>query len=55
MKRCPFPDEGEHVVEIRPVYEAEDFGDAFSPEARERELGHTARVSVEASSWPGDR
>ncbi|MEJ7763682.1 MAG: YciI family protein [Thermomicrobiales bacterium] len=37
VKRCPFPEEGEHVVEIRPVYEAEDFGDAFSPEARERE------------------
>jgi hypothetical protein len=36
-KRIPNPT-GEHsVVEIRPVFEAEDFGDALTPELRERE------------------
>jgi hypothetical protein len=34
LKRAPFR-EGE--VEIRQVFEAEDFGDAFSPELRKRE------------------
>ena len=34
MKRAPFQ-EGE--VEIRPVFEADDFGDEFTPELRERE------------------
>jgi hypothetical protein len=37
VKRIPNP-EGEHtVVEIRPVFEADDFGDEFTPELRERE------------------
>jgi hypothetical protein len=36
-KRIPNPT-GEHsVVEIRPVFEAEDFGDALTPELREKE------------------
>jgi hypothetical protein len=36
-KRIPNPT-GEHgVVEIRPVFEADDFGDEFTPELRERE------------------
>ncbi len=48
VKRCPFPDEGEHVVDVRPVYEAEDFGDAFSLEARERELGSSVVSSAGA-------
>jgi len=38
VKRIPSPDEGEEaIVEIRPVYEAEDFGDALTPELREQE------------------
>jgi hypothetical protein len=37
VKRIPNP-EGEHsVVEIRPVFEAEDFGEELTPELRERE------------------
>ena len=35
LKRAPMED-GD-VVEIRPVFEAEDFGDAFTPELREQE------------------
>jgi len=34
LKRAPFRD-GE--VELRPVFEAEDFGDEFTPELREQE------------------
>lgn len=34
IKRSPFP-KGE--IEIRPVYEMEDFGDEFTPELREQE------------------
>ena len=37
MKRCPSPHEGEAVIELRPVFEAEDFGDEFTPELREQE------------------
>jgi len=37
LKRCPNPMPGESEVEIRPVYEAADFGENFTPEARERE------------------
>jgi hypothetical protein len=37
MKRCPNPMEGESEIEIRQVAETEDFGEEFTPEARERE------------------
>ena len=37
VKRCPNPLEGEAEIEIRQVYEAEDFGDALTPELREAE------------------
>ena len=37
-KRCPNPFEGgESEVEIRQVFEAEDFGEEFTPEMREKE------------------
>ena len=45
VKRCPDPMPGEEsVIEIRPLYEAEDFGDAFTPELRVQE----ERVRAEA-------
>jgi hypothetical protein len=37
VKRMPNPDQAEAEVEIRPVFEAEDFGDEFTPELREQE------------------
>jgi len=39
VKRCPSPlgDEAEAEIEIRQVFEADDFGEAFTPELRERE------------------
>ena len=36
-KRCPNPTGAESTLEIRPIFEAEDFGDAFTPELREQE------------------
>ncbi len=37
VKRCPNPMAGESEIEIRQVFEAEDFGEAFTPELREQE------------------
>ncbi len=37
VKRCPNPLEGEAEIEIRQVFEAEDFGAEFTPELREAE------------------
>src|SRR5215204_1014110 len=37
VKRCPNPHEGESVIEIRQVFEAEDFGPELTPELREAE------------------
>jgi hypothetical protein len=43
-KRIPNPT-GEHsVVEIRPVFEAEDFGEVLTPELREREDAMRAKL-----------
>jgi len=36
LKRCPNPMPGESDVEIRPFFEAADFGENFTPEAQER-------------------
>jgi hypothetical protein len=36
VKRCPNPMPGESEIEIRPVFEADDFGEAFTPELREK-------------------
>lgn len=37
VRRCPEPMPGEESeIEIRPVFEPEDFGEAFTPELRER-------------------
>jgi hypothetical protein len=35
IKRAPFPDGTE--IELRPVFEAEDFGDELTPELREQD------------------
>lgn len=48
VKRIPDADEGtEAIVEIRPVFEAEDFGDELTPELRERE--NRMREQLEAN------
>jgi hypothetical protein len=43
VKRCPNPNNTETEVEIRPVGELEDFGDAIAPEQLERK----ARIRAE--------
>ena len=38
VRRCPDPMPGEEsVIEIRPIFEADDFGKEFTPELREQE------------------
>jgi hypothetical protein len=37
VKRCPNPTGEESEIEIRPVFEADDFGEAFTPELRAEE------------------
>jgi hypothetical protein len=46
VKRMPAPDDAADtaVVEIRPVFETEDFGDEFTPELREREAALRAQT-----------
>ena len=50
VKRCPNPMEGESEIEIRPVFEAEDFGDALTPELRAQE--DRLRAQVEGAAQP---
>jgi hypothetical protein len=46
LKRCPHPHPGsDSELEIRPVFEASDFGEEFTPELRAQE----ARVRKEAA------
>lgn len=37
VKRCPNPHNDDSTMEIRPIFEAADFGDEFTPELREQE------------------
>lgn len=37
VKRCPAPFEGESELEIRQVFEAEDFGPELTPELKEKD------------------
>jgi hypothetical protein len=43
-KRCPNPHDGESELEIRPVFEPEDFGAEFTPELREQEARLRAQI-----------
>src|SRR5688572_18021434 len=47
VKRCPNPT-GEESVEIRQVFEAEDFGAEFTPELREQEDRLRAEIEKQA-------
>ena len=46
-KRCPNPMGVESEIEIRPIFEAEDFGEAFTPELREQEARLRAQVAAQ--------
>src|SRR5947207_724604 len=45
VKRCPNPHEGEAEIEIRQVFEADDFGAELTPELRKREESMRERVA----------
>jgi hypothetical protein len=49
IKRAPNPHEGESEIEIRQVFEAEDFGAEFTPELREQEERIRAQVAGKAA------
>jgi hypothetical protein len=46
VKRCPNPMPGDSVIEIRQVFEAEDFGEQFTPELREEAERIYAQVNT---------
>ena len=44
VKRCPNPMPGESYIEIRQIFDAEDFGAEFTPELREQEERLRAKI-----------
>jgi hypothetical protein len=51
VKRCPNPHPGtESEIEIRPVFEAQDFGAEFTPELREQEERLRSQISANTLS-----
>jgi hypothetical protein len=46
LKRCPNPFPGESEIEIRQVFEAEDFGAEFTPELKEQEERLRAQMAA---------
>lgn len=45
VRRCPNPMPGESEIEIRPVFEAEDFGAEYTPELRAQEDAQRAELA----------
>ena len=50
VKRCPNPMNEESDVEIRPIFEAEDFGAEFTPELRAQEDRLRAQLEQNAKA-----
>ena len=50
VKRCPNPMPGESEIEIRQVFEAEDFGAEFTPELREQEARQRKQMEALAKT-----
>ncbi len=50
LKRCPNPHPGEPEIEIRPVFEAEDFGAEFTPELRQQEARLREQIEKQKAS-----
>ena len=48
IKRCPNPTGHDSEIEIRPVFEAEDFGAEFTPELRAQEERLRAEIARKA-------
>ena len=49
VKRCPNPMPGPSEIEIRPIFEAEDFGAEFTPELKEQEDRLREQMGTQAS------
>lgn len=48
VKRCPMPTPDQAEIEIRQIFEAEDFGTEFTPEARAQEERLRAELAAKA-------
>jgi len=48
VRRCPNPMEGESEIEIRPLFEAADFGAEFTPELQAQEERLRAQIDAAA-------
>jgi len=48
-KRCPNPTGAEGEIEIRPIFEAGDLGEGFTPELREQEQRLRAQIDAQRS------
>ena len=46
VKRVPNPDGHHHEIELRPVFEMEDFGPELTPELRAQEASQRARLDA---------
>jgi hypothetical protein len=46
VKRCPNPMLEDSIIEIRPVFEAEDFGEVYTPELREKDAQLRAQLEA---------
>ena len=51
LKRCPNPMPGESEIEIRQIFEASDFGEAYTPELQARDA--RLREEIEAQNSLG--
>ena len=45
VTRCPNPMPGESEIEVRQIFDAEDFGEAFTPELRAQEARLRAQIA----------
>lgn len=52
VKRIPHPDDADSEIEIRQVFEAEDFGEEFTPELREQERRLREQTAARAGGQP---
>ncbi|PXX31148.1 MULTISPECIES: YciI family protein [Burkholderia] len=50
VKRCPNPMPGDSDIEIRPLFELEEFGDDFTPELQQQEARIRAEIDARQKS-----
>src|SRR5215217_3226077 len=55
VKRCPNPTGAESEIEIRQVFDAEDFGAEFTPELREQEDRLRAQIEKQTAAGTGNK